>query len=112
MGEDDEFKMNFPKFMMLIGLPGSGKSTWAEKYLTNSGNTVIISSDKIRKELFGDENSQEDNTRVFHEMEIRTLDYLNKGVYVIYDATNVVRKRRKALLDKLPTWVIKEAHVI
>ena len=97
---------------MLIGLPGSGKSTWAEKYITENSNTVILSSDEIRKELFNDENSQEYNNRVFYEMEIRTLQNLNKGVNVIYDATNVVRKRRKALLDKLPTWVIKEAYVI
>lgn len=112
MGEDDEYKMNFPKFIMLIGLPGSGKSTWAEKYITENANTVLISSDNIRKELFGDETSQEDNNRVFYEMEVRTLTHLNNGVNVIYDATNVVRKRRKAFLDKLPTWVIKEAHVI
>lgn len=104
--------MNFPKFMILIGLPGSGKSTWAEKYITENSNTVIISSDEIRKELFNDENSQEDNNRVFYEMEIRTLQNLNNGVNVIYDATNVVRKRRKVLLDKLPTWVIKEAYEI
>lgn len=112
MGEDDESKMNFPKFIMLIGLPGSGKSTWAEKYIKENSNTLIISSDKIRKELFNDENSQEDNNRVFYEMEIRTLQNLNNGVDVIYDATNVVRKRRKVLLDKLPTFVIKEAYEI
>lgn len=112
MGEDDEYKMNFPKFIMLIGLPGSGKSTWAEKYMTENSNTVIISSDEMRKELFNDESSQEDNNRVFYEMEVRTLNHLNNGVNVIYDATNVVRKRRKTFLDKLPTWVIKEAHVI
>lgn len=104
--------MYFPRLMMLVGLPGSGKSTWAEKYITENGNTVIIASDKIRKELFNDENSQEDNNRVFYEMEVRALNYLNKGVNVIYDATNVVRKRRKAFLDKLPTWVRKEAYVI
>ena len=84
MGEDVEFKMNFPKFIMLIGLPGSGKSTWAEKYITENANTVLISSDNIRKELFGDENSQEDNNRVFYEMEVRTLNHLNNGVNVIY----------------------------
>ena len=112
MGEDDKYKMNFPKFIMLIGLPGSGKSTWAEKYITENANTVLISSDNIRKQLFGDENSQEDNNRVFYEMEVRTLTHLNNGVNVIYDATNVVRKRRRTFLDKLPTWVIKEAHVI
>lgn len=112
MGRDDEYKMNFPKFMMLVGLPGSGKSTWAQNYLTEYANTEIISSDEIRKELFNDENSQEDNNRVFHEMEIRTLEYLNRGTNVIYDATNIVRKRRKVLLDKLPIWVVKQAHVI
>lgn len=104
--------MYFPRFIMLIGLPGSGKSTWAEKYITENSNTVIISSDEIRKELFDNEWSQEDNDRVFYEMQNRVIHELSLGRNVIYDATNVVRKRRKTLLDKLPTYCKKEAHVI
>ena len=61
------------KLIILCGLPGCGKSTYAENYKAVDdaifeGNTVIHSSDAIRKELFGDESSQEDNARVFELM--------------------------------------------
>lgn len=104
--------MYFPRLLMLIGLPGSGKSTWAKTFIDANSNTVIISSDEIRKELFNNESSQEDNNRVFYEMNKRTLSNLSLGTNVIYDATNISRKKRKAFLDKVPTYVKKEAHVI
>lgn len=97
---------------MLIGLPGSGKTTWANNFVKDNSNTVIISSDEIRKELFNNESSQEDNDRVFYEMNKRTLYNLSLGINVIYDATNIARKKRKAFLDKVPNYVTKEAHVI
>lgn len=102
--------MKFPMFTMLIGLPGSGKSFYGQK--REKPDTVIISSDAIRQELFGNASSQEDNNRVFKEMLSRTLENLDKGVNVIYDATNVVRKKRKELLTKLPPYVVKYAVVV
>lgn len=42
------------EFIMLVGLPGSGKSTYAEK-LKEKGY-IIHSSDAIREELTGDIN--------------------------------------------------------
>lgn len=102
--------MNFPMFTMLIGLPGSGKSYYGQK--REKPGTVIISSDVIRQELFGNASSQEDNNRVFKEMLVRTLKNLDRGVNVIYDATNVVRKKRKELLTKLPPYVLKYAVVV
>lgn len=43
--------MKKPKFYMLVGLSGSGKSSY------NFGEEIIkISSDALRAELYGDEN--------------------------------------------------------
>ena len=80
--------------IVLVGLPGSGKSSYAEQFKAVddaicTGVTVIHSSDAIRKELFGDESSQEDNARVFDLMRKRTTEDLKAGKTVIYDATNV-----------------------
>lgn len=57
--------MNKPEFVMLVGLPGSGKSTYAQ---TLNETHSIHSSDAIREELFGDanENSKECNEKVFN----------------------------------------------
>lgn len=40
------------KVYMTIGLPGSGKSTWARNKIQGS-RTVVISRDEIRKMIFG-----------------------------------------------------------
>lgn len=53
-----------PTFVLMVGLPASGKSTYAQE-LAEEMRAVICSSDAIRKELFGDENSQDNNEEVF-----------------------------------------------
>ena len=40
------------RLYILIGIPGSGKTYYANKFL-NKTNTVIVSTDEIRKELTG-----------------------------------------------------------
>lgn len=82
-----------PKFIMLVGLPASGKSTLAKK-LKEEYNAEIISSDNLRKELYGDEQNQEHNGEIFNEMMKRTVACLKKNKNVIYDATNINSKRR------------------
>ena len=56
--------MSIPIFTMMVGLPGSGKSTYAEK-LSKERSAIICSSDKVREDLYGDENSQSNNDEVF-----------------------------------------------
>ena len=51
---------------MMIGLPGSGKTSYAKKYLMNN-NTVYLSSDQIRIDMFGYED-QNHNDKVFERM--------------------------------------------
>ena len=51
---------------IMIGIPGSGKSSYATKYLLTN-NSVYLSSDDIRIELYGFED-QTHNTEVFERM--------------------------------------------
>lgn len=95
-----------PKFLMLCGLVASGKSTLAEE-LSDRDDTVLISSDSIREELIDDVNDQSKNSEVFNEMRVRTIEALKNGKSVIYDSTNINRKRRKGLLQQLPKDVYK-----
>lgn len=88
-------------FYMMIGLPGSGKSTVAKSIASNT-TAVIISSDEIRAELFGKAEIQENTGLVFQTMFNRTKDNLNMGNSVIYDATNLHSKQRRHLLSMLP----------
>lgn len=101
-----------PTFFMLVGLPGSGKSRFARELKDSiTKPTIHLSSDAIRGELFGDENSQEDNARVFYEMKKRTFEALSEGKNVVYDATNITRKSRQ-IVAELPEYVRKECVIV
>lgn len=86
------------KMVMLCGLPGAGKSLYAEG-LKEDGY-VIHSSDKIREEL-GDVNDQSKNQEVFVTLHKRIKEDLRNEKNVVYDATNLNRKRRVAFLNEL-----------
>lgn len=104
--------MNRPTLILLIGPPGAGKTTYAEKYISKHKNTVLLSSDKIRKEMWGNEAIQGDNNEIFGRMQTRTVDSLNFGYDVIYDATNMTRKDRAGIISACPKFARIEAHVI
>lgn len=83
---------------IMIGIPGSGKSNYAKKYLLTN-NSVYLSSDDIRIELCGFED-QTHNDIVFETMKKRTLNALREGKDVIYDATNLSKKRRSGIISE------------
>lgn len=85
---------------VLVGIPASGKSTYAKEKAIEQG-CIYISSDKIREELCNDVNCQDKNKEVFNEMYKRTVQELNFGYDVIYDATNIKSKNRKELLKRI-----------
>ena len=91
--------MTRPEFIMLVGLPGSGKSYLAKEYADKG--FVIHSSDEIRREISGDVNRQDINAEVFKVLHNRVKDDLKCGRSCVYDATNISYKRRKAFLQEL-----------
>ena len=104
--------MTRPTLILLVGIPGSGKTTYAEKYINENPGTVHLSSDKIRKELWGNEATQGDNNEVFSLMQSRTINALNFGNNVVYDATNITRKDRSYIIALCPKFVKIECHII
>lgn len=92
-------------FIMLVGVAGSGKSQMANNYHEKYKNSIILSSDSIRKELYGDEEIQGNPKEVFKIMDARTEKYLKLGLTVIYDATNIDANRRKDLLKRFENIV-------
>lgn len=98
------------EFIMLVGLPASGKSTYAEK-LKEQGYH-IHSSDAIREEITGDVNAQDKNTEVFDTLRKRIKDDLGNEVSCVYDATNMSMKRRKAFLDEIKKYGCRKKCVL
>lgn len=87
-------------FIMLCGLPASGKSTKAQE-LAKLYNATVFSSDALREELYNDVNNQEHNQELFVELHKRIKDCLKSGKSAIYDATNLSCKRRMVFLTEL-----------
>lgn len=101
-----------PTFYILVGIPASGKTTIARDIVKNYPNTVHVSSDDIRETMFGDASVQKENHRVFENMQAMAREALKLGNNVVYDATNLNRKRRIGLIKQLPKGVNVEAIYI
>jgi predicted kinase len=95
------------EFIMLVGLPGSGKSTFAEAITSHIGHIESVSSDSIRKELYGSEEIQDNPARVFEIARDRVVDILNSDRSAILDATNLVAKKRISFIQDIKARVSK-----
>ena len=81
---------------IMIGMIGSGKSTLAKK-LAEKNDAVILSSDKIRKELVDsgylpNEYNFKTNQIVYGELRKRFEDFLKVGKNVILDGVNTIKR--------------------
>ena len=95
--------------VVTVGLPSSGKTSWVDDFIgENQGKAIdVISSDKIREEVFNDIEDQNHNSEVFDLMKRRTKESLSQGHIAIYEATNISSKRRRALLNELNKYYDK-----
>ncbi|MBC8122919.1 MAG: AAA family ATPase [Gemmatimonadaceae bacterium] len=90
--------------LVLIGLPASGKSTLASQLGSALPAVVIVSSDAIRAELYGDAAIQREPARVFAVAHARLHQALVAGNATIFDATNLEAPFRRRLLAQLRLW--------
>ena len=90
----------------LIGIPASGKSTFA-KWLQLQTQGQIISTDAIRQQLYGDARIQGEWTVIAAEVDIAIQRAITTKQTIIYDATNFHRDWRRDFLTKYAglTWV-------
>jgi len=88
------------RLILLIGLPGSGKSTLAKQLVKYSPQRLLISTDAIRSQLFGDEAIQGPWLMIWRELQrqlqqaVQTISQ-EKATEAIFDATNAARSQRK-----------------
>ena len=73
---------------------------------------IIFSSYGIRKELYGDENCQDNPGRVFDILHQRITKALRDGFDVVYDATNLSCKRRMNFLKSIAHIPCKKTCVV
>jgi len=66
----------------------------------------------LREELFGDVNNVNQNAVLFFELNRRINSDLSEGKNVVYDATNISYKRRKAFLESLKPECYRECYLV
>lgn len=87
------------ELIMLCGLPASGKSTIAQQYYEKGYE--VLSSDRMRIELFGDVNNQENNVKLFETLYREARQLLYNRFNVVIDATNISSKYRISGLESI-----------
>lgn len=84
--------------ILLIGLPGSGKSTVAKQLMAQCPQMQLISTDAIRGQLFGSEAIQGSWLLIWREIERQLQEGISTGKTVIFDATNAQRRHRREVI--------------
>ena len=86
------------KLIMLVGIPGSGKTTHSVE-LSKKYNAKVISSDKVRQTFVGIEEKD-----VFPTVYRLCAEELKANRNVILDATHITPKVRKRSFDALDAY--------
>lgn len=90
--------------VVLVGIPGSGKSTIAQRWQSQAPSRIVVSTDTIRAQLFGDATTQGPWPAIWREV----CDRWQRGIHqiktgqtqaVLYDATHAKRRDRRRTLQ-------------
>jgi len=90
---------------MMIGIQGSGKSTYSN-IITKNENIPIMSSDGLRNEL-----PDLPEKEVFPTLYNRCSELIKNGSGLIFDATNITRGARVHFIDELKNHGVNMANV-
>jgi predicted kinase len=88
--------MNRPNFILMVGLPRSGKSTWIQEH---SQNAIVVSNDWIREEILGTHYSKNANAIIWTIADAALRIILGQGKDAIYDGVNLTKETRKFYID-------------
>lgn len=99
------------KIILTVGVSGSGKSYWAEKF-ARENNFVLLCSDNLRHYIAGDSADQTKNNIVWNTMQNFANILLDQGKTIIIADTNPDRKARKSWVKMAQErFLILEAYV-
>lgn len=98
--------------IVLIGAPGSGKSTWADNFMIGKEDLDWWSTDRARGILGKNEDDQSVSAKAFNYVESRVNESLKTGRSVIVDATSMYPKARKRWIDIAKKFDAKTIAVV
>ena len=101
----------FKKIHLLCGIPASGKSTWARKYVEVANNkninATIVSRDEIRKKLVGEDANADLYFSREKEVFSQFIESINASIAdpttdeIIIDATHLNKISRDKVLNQI-----------
>ena len=111
-------KSDIPEIILLVGVQGSGKSTWLGKFLASTDKQyVVVSSDAVLDRIAKEKGITYDEA---HDKYLGASTFEAKQTFadaianyrnVIVDYTNVSKKRRRGFLQDVPGFYTKIAVV-
>lgn len=84
--------------IVLAGISGSGKSTFAE--ILEKSSFVRVCPDLVRKTLYGNESIQGNGKEVFDKAFEDLWYYGSNGFDCVFDATNTTKKARRRVIEE------------
>jgi heterogeneous nuclear ribonucleoprotein U-like protein 1 len=105
-----------PEIIVMVGLPGSGKSTWSDNMLANSPDSyVVVSSDDELERMadhegisYGEAHKKYIGKAVSISKQ-KFREAVNKGENIIWDQVNLSPKKRRSILNQVPASYKKTA---
>ena len=97
------------KLIMMIGVPGAGKSTVAKKVVDKGFH--YLNADQIRLELYGNEIEQGDKEEVFGIFFERLETAMKEGVSIVIDNTNLNPRQREPILERAKRYGYEDVQL-
>ena len=94
-----------------VGLPGSGKSTYAKNFIKDK-DIEYLSSDELRAKFGSGETDQTCTNQVFAYIKRKVDEFLKDGKNVMVDATNVNRKERSDYIKTAKKYGAKVVAIV
>ncbi len=93
------------KVIMTIGLPGSGKTTWAKEFVKNNPSYKRINKDDLRSLLDGEDNFTKENEKFVIKTEEQLIRLcLSENKNVILDNTHLVNKHKNRIQELISAY--------
>ncbi len=93
--------MNVPVLVILMGLPGSGKS-YVASHLEQIYNFTVLSGEEITTQLFGTEKVSGDQYfQAYNYLRSEAVKLISQGKSVVIDGTNLKHSFRQQIYDEV-----------